>query len=83
MNTLVVGATGLVGSDVCARLREAGHHVRAMVRRTSDPAKRQALENQGVELVYGDLKDPTSLARRASRTSCSSRSETTRAFNIR
>jgi uncharacterized protein YbjT (DUF2867 family) len=62
MNTLVVGATGLVGSDVCARLREAGHHVRALVRRTSDPAKRQALENQGVELVYGDLKDPTSLA---------------------
>jgi hypothetical protein len=61
MDTLVVGATGLVGSDVCSRLREAGHHVRALVRRTSDPAKRQALEQRGVELIYGDLKDPESL----------------------
>jgi NADH dehydrogenase len=61
MNTLVVGATGLVGSEVCSRLREAGHRVRALVRRTSDPAKRQALEHRGVELVYGDLKDPASL----------------------
>jgi uncharacterized protein YbjT (DUF2867 family) len=42
-------------------LREAGHHVRALVRRTSDPAKRQALEQRGVELIYGDLKDPPSL----------------------
>src|SRR5262245_37361744 len=61
MNTLVVGATGLVGSDVCFRLLDAGHRVRALVRRTSDPAKRQALEQRGVELVYGDLKEPGSL----------------------
>jgi len=63
MHTLVVGATGLVGSEVCSRLREAGHTVRALVRRTSDPGKRQALEDRGVELFYGDLKDPASLVR--------------------
>src|SRR6186713_1182209 len=61
MNILVVGATGLVGSEVCSRLREAGHAVRALVRRTSDPGKRQALEDRDVALVYGDLKDPASL----------------------
>jgi uncharacterized protein YbjT (DUF2867 family) len=63
MKTLVVGATGLVGLDVCKRLRESGAAVRALVRTTADAQKRAELERLGVELAQGDLKDPASLAR--------------------
>jgi uncharacterized protein YbjT (DUF2867 family) len=61
--TLVAGATGLLGLEVCRRLRLAGKSVRALVRRTSDPGKRTELERLGVELVEGDLKDASSLIR--------------------
>lgn len=63
MKTLVIGATGLVGQEICRFLRESGRPVRALVRRTSDQAKRAALEKLGVEVVEGDLKDRGSLAR--------------------
>ena len=63
MKTLVVGATGLVGQEICRQLRDAGRSVRALVRQTSDPVKRAGLEKLGVELIEGDLKDPSSLAR--------------------
>jgi uncharacterized protein YbjT (DUF2867 family) len=63
MKTLVVGATGLLGLDICQRLATAGHQVRALIRATSDPRKRDALAALGVELVEGDLKDAASLAR--------------------
>ena len=63
MKTLVIGATGLLGQEICRRLTEAGRQVRALVRRTSDQAKRAGLERLGIELVEGDLKDPASLAR--------------------
>jgi NADH dehydrogenase len=63
MKTLLVGATGLLGPDICQRLTAAGHHVRALVRSTSDKGKRAALKALGVELVEGDLKDAASLAR--------------------
>ena len=62
MKTLVVGATGLVGQDICRRLIEAGRPVRALVRPTADPGKRAELERLGVEIVEGDLKDAASLA---------------------
>jgi NADH dehydrogenase len=62
MKTLVVGATGLVGAEVCRRLSEAGQSVRALIRRTSDAGKRAELIRLGVELVEGDLKDAASLA---------------------
>ena len=58
---LVVGATGLLGSDICRRLVAEGKPVRAFVRTTSDPAKVEALKEQGVEIVAGDLCDPASL----------------------
>jgi NADH dehydrogenase len=58
---LVVGATGLLGGDICRRLAAEGRPVRAFVRTTSDPAKVEALKNQGVEIVEGDLCDPASL----------------------
>lgn len=63
MRTLVVGATGLLGSEVCRRLRDAGASVRALTRPTADANKRAALVALGVETVTGDLKDAASLAR--------------------
>lgn len=61
MKTLVVGATGLAGSGICASLAAKGHKVRAMVRATSNSEKINALKVPGVELVTGDLRDPASL----------------------
>ncbi|HEY7185352.1 MAG TPA: SDR family oxidoreductase [Vicinamibacterales bacterium] len=63
MKTLLVGATGLLGPEICQRLTAAGRHVRALVRPTADAGKRAALQAMGVELVEGDLKDAASLAR--------------------
>jgi uncharacterized protein YbjT (DUF2867 family) len=60
---LVVGATGTLGSEICRRLLMAGKPVRAMVRNTSEPAKKDALIKLGAELVEGDLKDRASLDR--------------------
>lgn len=62
---LVVGATGFLGSGVVARLTSAGKKVRALVRASSDPAKRDQLTTYGATLVEGDLKDPASLRRAA------------------
>lgn len=62
MKTLVIGATGLVGLEVCRRLSEAGAKVRALIRTTADAQKRAELERLGIELADGDLKDPASLA---------------------
>jgi uncharacterized protein YbjT (DUF2867 family) len=59
---LVVGATGLVGSDVCLRLLRRNKRVRALVRSTSDKNKVTALQSAGVELCIGDLKQPDTLA---------------------
>jgi uncharacterized protein YbjT (DUF2867 family) len=61
--TLVVGATGLLGTEICRRLSAAGESVRAMVRKTSDPAKKSILKELRAELVEGDLKDRASLDR--------------------
>jgi uncharacterized protein YbjT (DUF2867 family) len=55
---LVVGATGLLGSRICERLRSEGQPVRALVRRTSNPDKVNALRSLGCELATGDLKEP-------------------------
>lgn len=59
---LVVGATGLVGSEVCKRLRKRGEPVRALVRATSSRNKIEALRLCGTELCFGDLKDADSIA---------------------
>jgi uncharacterized protein YbjT (DUF2867 family) len=61
--TLVVGATGLLGTEICRRLGTAGKSFRAMVRKTSDPAKKDVLKQLGAELMEGDLKDRASLDR--------------------
>lgn len=59
---LVVGATGLVGSEVCRKLVQRGHRVRALVRTSSDPARVGALKANGVDCAVGDLKQPDTLA---------------------
>ena len=63
MRTLLVGATGLLGPEICQRLVKAEHQVRALIRPTADGAKRAALVGLGVELIEGDLKEAGSLAR--------------------
>lgn len=59
---LVVGATGLVGNEVCQRLRRRGESVRALVRATTSRDKIELLRSSGAELCTGDLKDPQSIA---------------------
>jgi uncharacterized protein YbjT (DUF2867 family) len=59
---LVVGATGLVGSEVCEKLARRGEKVRALVRGTSSKERIAALQSSGVELCVADLKDPDSIA---------------------
>jgi len=58
---LVVGATGLLGGEICSRLSERGASVRALARKTSDGAKVQRLKSLRVKVVEGDLKDRASL----------------------
>lgn len=60
--TLVVGATGLLGSEICRLLAAAGKSFRALVRTTSDKGKVAELQSLGAEIARGDLKDRPSLA---------------------
>ncbi|HKH90262.1 MAG TPA: SDR family oxidoreductase [Gemmatimonadaceae bacterium] len=56
---LVVGATGLLGSEICRRLRGRGRPVRGLVRPGS--SRGAALRDLGVEIVEGDLRARESL----------------------
>ena len=58
---LVVGATGLLGTEICRLLAATGKSVRALARPTSDGSKVAQLEERGIEVVRGDLKDRSSL----------------------
>ena len=58
MTVLVTGAAGFVGSAVVRKLVAERFDVRAMVRATSN---RTNLEGLDVEVVEGDLNDPTTL----------------------
>ena len=60
---LIVGATGLLGGEICRVLAAQGKTVRAMVRDTSAADATAALTRLGAELVQGDLKDRRSLDR--------------------
>ncbi|HVS33244.1 MAG TPA: SDR family oxidoreductase [Thermoanaerobaculia bacterium] len=60
---MVVGSTGLVGGEICRRLREGEEDVRAFVRKTSDPGRVQRLRDLGCEIVEGDLQNRKSLDR--------------------
>jgi uncharacterized protein YbjT (DUF2867 family) len=58
---LIVGATGILGSEICRVLAEKGEPVRALVRSTSNPDKLAQLKALKAEVVMGDLKDRRSL----------------------
>jgi dihydroflavonol-4-reductase len=55
--TLVTGANGHLGYNVCRLLAARGEQVRAMVRKSADTAP---LARLGVEIVHGDILDPGS-----------------------
>jgi UDP-glucose 4-epimerase len=59
MKILVTGATGKVGSRLSKRLAERGNEVRALVR---DRRRAAELGEAHIELVEGDLTQPSSLA---------------------
>ncbi len=58
---LIIGSTGMVGSEICRLLAAAGKPVKALVRASSDPAKVAKLKTLGVTVVQGDLRDAASL----------------------
>lgn len=58
MKILIVGATGTVGNQVVQRLLASGHAVRALAR---DPGAARAKLGSDVEIVRGDLDEPSSL----------------------
>src|SRR5262249_46119196 len=60
---LVVGATGVLGMEVCRQLAAAGKNVKGLVRTSSQKEKVDGLRELGVETVTGDVKDPQSLYR--------------------
>jgi len=58
---LIVGATGILGSEICRLLAENRQPQRALVRRTSNPDKVAQLKALEAEVIIGDLKDRRSL----------------------
>jgi dihydroflavonol-4-reductase len=59
MRTLVIGASGHLGSHLVRILLAGGHGVRALIRPTSS---RTALLHPELEIVLGDILDPPTLA---------------------
>ena len=57
---LIVGGSGFLGREVAKLLLSQGRQIRLLVR---TPAKVEDLKQAGVEVVQGDLMDPSSLSR--------------------
>jgi uncharacterized protein YbjT (DUF2867 family) len=57
---LVVGATGMLGLEICRRLRDQGRSIRALVRPGSP--REPLLRDIGVEIHHGDLRTPDTVA---------------------
>jgi len=60
---LVTGASGFIGKALTARLQKDGHDVRALVR---DRKKISAMNGSVLDVIEGDITDPTSVDRAAS-----------------
>jgi uncharacterized protein YbjT (DUF2867 family) len=58
---LIVGATGMLGGEICRLLAEQGSALRVLVRDSSNAEKVERLRGLGAEVFRGDLKDPVSL----------------------
>lgn len=66
MKVVVTGASGYLGGRLCHSLLRQGHHVRALVRPTSDlsglpPPSSSGADGAALEVVYGDVTDYPSL----------------------
>ncbi len=59
--TLVAGATGGLGLQVCEAIVRRRGRLRALVRSSADGAKLDRLRELGAELVFGDLERPETL----------------------
>ncbi len=57
MKILITGATGYAGFHAAIALRQAGHHVYALVRDATKP-RAQDLQRHEIELAVGDIKQP-------------------------
>ena len=53
---LIVGATGVLGGEICRLLAEQGSAVRVLVRDSSNQEKVDRLRELGAEVVRGDLR---------------------------
>jgi len=60
---LVAGSTGMVGGEICRILAHKGRKVRALVRAAASKDMVRSLEDLGVEIVRGDVRDAASLQR--------------------
>jgi uncharacterized protein YbjT (DUF2867 family) len=58
---MVVGATGVLGMEVCRQLAAAGKKVKGLFRTSSQKEKVNSLRELSVETVTGDMKDPQAL----------------------
>lgn len=58
---LVAGATGHLGSEICLQLVARNKKVKGLARTTSDEKTVAQLQDAGVQIVKGDLKDRSSL----------------------
>lgn len=54
---LVIGSTGMLGSEICRLLKEKNIPGRAMIRKSTPEEKRKELKTLGLQLVEGDVRD--------------------------
>ena len=59
MRVFVTGGNGFIGSRVVRKLREGGHDVRCLLRKTSDTKR---IDDLQFERHYGDVRDAASMA---------------------
>ncbi len=60
MRVLVTGATGFIGSHVCAALQGSGHQIRVLVRTPSkldSVTARTGVDTDALEVCEGDMTD--------------------------
>ena len=59
---LVIGGTGFIGKHLIKRLaKNKKYRIRCLVRKTTKKSNIQFLKSHGIEIFYGDLRDPKSL----------------------